>query len=216
MNGNEWPYNLWEDIWSAFPFSAGPRDSEESDEKDFVLYWPNLDNVISAALDERHQKVLHMRYESGMTYKEIGAEMGVGAERIRQMIYHAHRKLREPRYFHQINAIPETEATRLHVTIKAMTSQQEELQAQIVSLLKELDIRKNEKRNELPPDSPVRVLGLTPRSYNRLIANSIETVGDLVSCKESTLMHFRGMGKTCVEDIKAALAKYDYELAPEE
>ena len=128
MNVNEWPCNLWEDIWRAFPFPTDPRDGEESDEKDFVLYWPNLDNVISTALNERHQKVLH----------------------------------------------------------------------------------------ELPPDSPIRVLGLTPRSYNRLIANNIKTVGDLVSYKESTLMHFRGMGKTCVKDIKAALAKYDYELAPEE
>lgn len=37
-----------------------------------------------------------------------------------------------------------------------------------------------------------------------------------MACKESTLESFSKLGKVSIADIKSALGKYEYELAPED
>ncbi|MCC8174271.1 MAG: hypothetical protein LIO65_07865 [Odoribacter sp.] len=47
-------------------------------------------------------------------------------------------------------------------------------------------------------------MGISVRTYNRLYANNILTVGDLLRCRESELMQINGFGIKCVDEI----AKY--------
>lgn len=63
MNSCVWPYNLWSDIIDSGRFAA---KAEDGSDLEYVLYWPNLEAVLSSALDERHQRVLRMRYEQNL------------------------------------------------------------------------------------------------------------------------------------------------------
>ena len=213
MNSCVWPYNLWADIIDSDRFAA---KAEDGSDLDFVLYWPNLEAVLSSALDERHQRVLRMRYEHNLSYRAIGEKLGVGPERIRQLIVHSLRKLREPRNFFRLNATPERDVIKLRMELRDMTEKYNSLKVQVDNLVDEIEAKKAKKRAELPLDSPIASLELSMRSFNCLRANNIETVGDLVACKESTLESFSKLGKVSIADIKSALGKYEYELAPED
>lgn len=213
MNSCVWPYNLWSDIIDSGRFAA---KAEDGSDLEYVLYWPNLEAVLSSVLDERHQRVLRMRYEQNLSYRAIGEELGVGPERIRQLIVHSLRKLREPRNFFRLNATPERDVIKLSMELRDMTEKYNSLKVQVDNLVDEIEARKAKKRAELPLDSPIASLELSMRSFNCLRANNIETVGDLVACKESTLESFSKLGKVSIADIKSALGKYEYELAPED
>ena len=213
MDLSAWPYNLWSDIIDSGRFAA---KAEDGSDLDYVLYWPNLEAVLSYALDERHQRVLRMRYVQNLSYRSIGEELGVGPERIRQLIVHSLRKLREPRNFFRLNATPERDVIKLSMELRDMTEKYNSLKVQVDNLVDEIEARKAKKRAELPLDSPIASLELSMRSFNCLRANNIETVGDLVACKESTLESFSKLGIISIADIKSALEKYEYELAPED
>lgn len=213
MNSCVWPYNLWSDIIDSGRFAA---KAEDGSDLEYVLYWPNLEAVLSSALDERHQRVLRMRYEQNLSYRAIGEELGVGPERIRQLIVHSLRKLREPRNFFRLNATPERDVIKLSMELRDMTEKYNSLKVQVDNLVDEIEARKAKIRAELPLDSPIASLELSMRSFNCLRANNIETVGDLVACKESTLESFSKLGKISIADIKSALERYEYELAPED
>lgn len=216
MNKNEWPDNLWGDICNNDFWFQRLHFKQENEGAIPMLYLPNLDTVISAELDERNQKVILMRYKQGMTYKAIGNILGVGVERIRQMIVHSLRRLREPRCLRQLVAVPESAVVQLRNEIQKLTNQQEDLKKEIERLFGELEARKIKKRMQLPLSTPVDELGITTRSRNALILGGIKTVGALVELKESDLLSYRNLGQSCLADIKEALEKYDYELKPED
>ena len=182
----------------------------------YVLYWPNVDAVISSALDERQQKMIHMRFERKMTYRAIADEIDGSTERVRQIIGFSIRKLREPQYFLLLNAIPECSIYQLQKTAQELSHHNEDLKSQITMLCGDNDSKIIEKRSEVPLDSRVDLLSISARSINCLIAHGIVTVGDLIICKESTLKRFKKLGKVSIADIKAALANYGYALKPED
>lgn len=182
----------------------------------YVLYWPNLDDVLASALDERQQKIIRMRYEQGLSYQVISEEISCSQNRASQIVRYSLRKLREPQYFRRLRAIPESDVLQLRRMIQDLTKQQQDLKEQINSLFGEVEAKKVEKRSLMPLDSHIDELDLSIRSQNCLIARGIGTVGDLISCKESTLRGFKKLGKVSLAEIKAALAKYDYELRPED
>lgn len=216
MNKNEWPDNLWEDICNNDFWFRSLYFKPENEEAVPMLYLPNLDTVISSELDEQKQKVVLMRYKQGLTYKAIGNILGVSSERIRQMIVHSLRRLREPKCLRQLVAIPESTVEQLRNEIQKLTNQQEDLKKEIERLFGELEARKIKKRMQMPLSTPVDELGITTRSRNALILGGIKTVGALVELKESDLLSYRNLGESCLTDIKEALGKYDYELKPEE
>lgn len=214
MSSDTWPNNLWEELVEEANGSVHCRELVQNYSPP-VLYRPALDDMLSQALTERERKVILMRYEQGLTYKAIGAEFGIKQERVRQIVAHARRKLREPRYFNRLWAVPVREVFRCQAEIHALTKQVEQLNEQIALFSKEVEAGKAEKRLQMPLDSPIDALDLSMRSRNRLIAAGIGTVGDLIDRSESDLENIRSLGKVCMVNIKAALARYDYELKPE-
>jgi len=57
-----------------------------------------LDTAIDSAMNERHAKVIRLRYMEGKTLEATAAIMGVTRERIRQMEAKGIRGLRHPKY----------------------------------------------------------------------------------------------------------------------
>ena len=61
-----------------------------------IIEWREVINEGLATLTDRECRFLVMRFEHGMTYKEIGIKELITAERVRQVIAKALRKLHHP------------------------------------------------------------------------------------------------------------------------
>lgn len=68
----------------------------------------HIDNLLDevSQLDERNQMAIRLRYEEGLTLREVGERMGVGSERARQFIVYALRLLRNPARLKKYRAVP--------------------------------------------------------------------------------------------------------------
>ena len=80
-----YPYNLLEDVFGI----GEPIAEMEMPPQDFI------DDYLGT-LSEREQMILRCRYEQGMTYKDIGTELGISGSRVSQILYVALRRLRHP------------------------------------------------------------------------------------------------------------------------
>lgn len=215
MNNRAWPYNLWDDIIGSAPSFEGV-ESFLPDEAPHVLYWPNVDDVLADALDERAQQAIRMRYEQGMKYQSISEVYGIGRERVRQIIAHSLRKLREPQYYGQLSAIPRNELLPLKRENRQLTKENEALKEQIAKLSEGMESYRLASQSKMPQHSPIAALGLSNRSLKRLHASEIETVGDMLNQTEAQLKAIPQLGSVSIEEIKRALARFDYELKPEQ
>ncbi|CAK7087486.1 MAG: DNA-directed RNA polymerase subunit alpha [Enterocloster aldenensis] len=208
MESLMWPYNLWEDVLDG-PL---PGEPVAEDALSPTLYLQNLEPVISSAMKERYQKAIHMRYEQGMTYREIGEVIGTKSEGVRQIIVKALRILREPQNYFRLSAVPEIEVVRQRKEYKELARQHEELQQRFSKLFGKLEQENAKKRLQIPLDSPLDTLGISIRSQNALIARGILTVGELLNCSIADLKGFRHLGTTSLTNIVDALAKHGFEL----
>lgn len=216
MASLNWPQNLWEDISSLLPRWA-EREYELG--KPSVLFSPNLCSVLDAALDERQQKVLRMRYEQGLTYREIGEVFGVGAERVRQIKVSALNELREPKYYLQLCAVPKIEVVRLQSEVKELARQKKELEEQteiLAGQVSKTDEKKATVQKKTPLDAPIGELDLPMRSLTCLTAHGVKTIGELLSYTKSDLQGIRNLGKKSATDIEQALNACGYVLKQEE
>lgn len=212
MDLQSWPFNLWEDAQGGnFPYSF-KYVVPDIEARPCALYLPNFEEVFSSVLDERQQKMMRMRYEQGMTYEAIGNEFNLSRERIRRIVAESLLKLREPKNYYRLNAIPEVDVIRLKSQLKDMTEQNENLKKQMAALTGELDKKTVEKQVLMPLDSDVSELNISLRSYHALILNNITTVGQLISCSASHLLGMRSLGKVALADIERALGEYGYKL----
>lgn len=205
-----WPDNLWQEVTKNCDAPSNGAEMGAS-----VLFYPNLDEVLSKALNERQQDILRQRYEQGMTYAEIAADYGVGAERIRQIIQRSLRTLREPKYFNMLKAAPMIEVIKLRVDLDDLTQKYRYLEQQYADQFGELEKKKVHDRLQIPLASPLYVLNLTTRSYNALVMNGITTVGELVNCRLSDLKKFQKLGSNSLENIIYVLEKNGFTLKSE-
>ncbi len=84
-NVRSYPFNLLGDV-----FGIGESFAEmEIPSQDLI-------DEYLGTLSEREQMILRRRYEQGMTYKDIGAELGITGARVSQILHVALRRLRHP------------------------------------------------------------------------------------------------------------------------
>lgn len=216
MSDKEWPENLWEDISSNLPILAHDKDDLD---KPSVLFTPNLDGILDAALDERQQKVIRMRYEQRMTYQAIGDTFGIGVERVRQIKWDALIKLRKPKYYLCLFSVPIIDVRKLQTKIGELTREKEELEKLIEFLMSQVSPAQAKyvaAQMNAPSDMPIHELALSIRILTCLTAHGINTVGELLGYTRRDLQKIRNLGAKSVMDIENALNAYGYELKPEE
>ena len=80
-----YPYNLLEDVFGSDVSTA-----------EMEMLPQGLIDEYLGTLSEREQMILRRRYEQGMTYKDIGAELGISGSRVSQILHVALRRLRHP------------------------------------------------------------------------------------------------------------------------
>ena len=80
-----YPFNLLEDV-----FGIGESFAE------MEIPSQGLIGEYLGSLSEREQMILRRRYDQGMTYKDIGAELGISGSRVSRILHVSLRRLRHP------------------------------------------------------------------------------------------------------------------------
>ena len=80
-----YPYNLLEDVFGSDVSTA-----------EMEMLPQGLIDEYLGTLSEREQMILRRRYEQGMTYKDIGTELGISGSRVSQILHVSLRRLRHP------------------------------------------------------------------------------------------------------------------------
>lgn len=163
----------------------------------------DADGAVDAAfsmLTEREQKVMRMRLDK-VTLLNIGVELGITRERVRQIESVAIRKLRKKPFCDVLRYGSEAvdEAKRMI---------REEQEKTAIEASRDMNVI--EKR---VLELPIEALNLTARPYNCLRRRTdVRTVGQLIEWSRAELMGLRDLGTKSLEEIVAALNQIGIRL----
>ena len=211
-------------LLKVYPYNLIPLINGEDDESDIraweednkVYYSPRLiEEVMTQHLTERENKVLQMRYEWGMTLEEVGSELGVNRERIRQIEARAIRKMRMRKL--DIMCAPA-------IDYRKELSDNEVLRNQVNYLQSELDRirgistlqREEADKKRSVMETSIDELELSVRSYNCCKRAGINTLGDLCEKTLNDMYHVRNLGRRSLQEIEKKMSEYGLRFKPEE
>lgn len=158
-----------------------------------------------STLEEREQSVLQGVYEESLSLVDIGEQMGLSNERVRQIKVKALRKLREPcrwnYIFHGIAGYCKARATAEYNKgySKGYTDGYRHGR---------FDQENNIKHSYGPDDllaQPVEYLNLSTRAQQCLFLHGCETVGDVVRLTEDVIRATRNLGRKSADEIARKL-----------
>ena len=149
---------------------------------------------IFETLSDKENYVLIRRYFRNKdftitSYKEIGEELGVTPERVRQIEYKAIRKLKHP--------------SRLRKLEHVFSSNKEELDTDYIKTMLSDGVTFNfdEATLSAKRDIPIEEMNLSVRSFNCLKRAGINTSGDLFDKTEAELMKVQNLGKKSLREV---------------
>lgn len=183
INDKMYPYNLAATVLKG--------DFNPSMVLPFELF-----SVCDGALTEREKKVVELRFCNEATYKQIGEEIGVGVERVRQILAKIYRKLNNRR------------SLWLSASPKEVKSLKEKLDL-YQKAYKDLD------GDDYYVDKHRRIvsdLDLSVRSHNCLLRGGLSTIDDFDGYRISKLIHIRNLGKRSAMEIVDHLVRYGFEI----
>ena len=149
---------------------------------------------IFETLSDKENYVLIKRYFRNKdftinSYKEIGEELGVTPERVRQIEYKAIRKLKHPSRLRKFEYVFSSNKKELDIDyIKTMLSDGVTFNFDEATLSAKRDI-------------PIEEMNLSVRSFNCLKRAGINTSGDLFDKTEAELMKVRNLGKKSLREV---------------
>ena len=149
---------------------------------------------IFETLSDKENYVLIKRYFRNKdftinSYKEIGEELGVTPERVRQIEYKAIRKLKHPSRLRKFEYVFSSNKKELDIDyIKTMISDGVTFNFDEATLSAKRDI-------------PIEEMNLSVRSFNCLKRAGINTSGDLFDKTEAELMKVQNLGKKSLREV---------------
>ena len=184
----------------------------------------NWDVAIGKILQPREIYILNERYENGnkKTLEEIGNELGVSRERIRQIEFKAIRKLKSPQainiiFLNDIQNEIDKKVLEKEKLLLDITEEVDDLKELFETLLNLGGYQvKLQKKETKVLDQPVEVLGLSIRAYNCLRRSHIDTIRELTNKTELDLMRVRNMGRKSLLEIKTKLEELGLSLKASE
>lgn len=216
INKADWPLNYMEHLFGIF------MDSERHLPED---YHGSLEYALITMLTEEEQKAVRLRYQEGMTYREIGEIFGVERGRVEAILRKSFKKLRHPsrskyllygvsgyigRYCerweedtfnkgyqkgYQDGFLKGSTIETVEMALRA------DFGGQNTELLMEMD--------------PIDNLDLNVRTYNCLKRANINTVGELTCKTRSELFQLRNLGKRSLDDLEKRLKIHSLALREE-
>lgn len=213
INTAEWPENLVKAIFV--------EDSLEDCR--VALDWRGtLEYLLISTLTDREEQVLRCRYQKGLTYRQIGELVGVGAERIRVIMNKAIRKLRHPsrvKYLRRGMIDCHKADCESCQELNYNRGYQEGFrngQLNSNSTIPSNPYQDQEDLSEIPIEiAPIDYLDLNVRTFNGLKRANINTIGALTSKTRSELFQLRNIGKRSLDDLEKRLKMHNLTLREE-
>lgn len=203
VTDRDWPYNLFQAL-GLLPDDPLEYVCSESE----LLLTMNI-----GWLTEREKKVLMLRFYHQKTLEEVGVEIGLQRERVRQIEAKALRKLRHPHHTYILMHGVKTYIEKCvdEKVTALLRPRAEELEAEYCRKIAELTAEKaQEKAGENIADKKIVDLGLSIRPYNCLVRAGLETVGDILekipTCVEA--YKIRNLGRRSIDEISYKLKEY--------
>ncbi len=138
-------------------------------------------------LTDRERECVFLYFQNGMTYQKIADVCHLSAERIRQIIKKAERKLRHPRRFNLIRYGYEGNIERF---------------------IPKYELTEEDKKADLL-NTTIEEMNLSVRAFNCLKRGNINTVSDITEgLKKGNIMKIRNMGPKSYEEIIQKVAPY--------
>lgn len=186
----------FDDIDKRFPYNFAFKILGSADRfKDILPY--RLEDCMAETCTDRERKVVLLYFmQDGMTYKKIGEEIGVGPERVRQILQKVYRKMRHPLRAN----------TWLAMDPKDIRKMKEELAAYKMTASKKQAEEAEENKNIIWD------LELSVRSHNCLIRKGITTIKEFDGLSVSALTTIRNLGRKSAMEIVNHLVNYGFIL----
>lgn len=211
-----YPYNLAVAVGYGFLDPRKPEEVEEARQMAYSIYVPAIMESLDA-LTEREQKVIRLRFQSGLTYEQAGKHFNVTRERIRQVEAKAIRKLRHPRHWKHwkkdtMDKVFEVAEDRDRLRLENM-----ELKSRLTKIMDAMGMKEEQKQRvmdtkEKAPDVSLDELELSVRSYNCLKRVGVAKLSDFDGWTMERLMKVRNLGRKSMEEVLHKLKEYGVEI----
>lgn len=204
-----WPYNFLESIFGEWNDVLSEKQEE------------GLKMALDS-LSDKERMIIEGWYKDKKTLKEIGIDIGVSRERVRQIILGIIRRLKHPAYMAAIregvkNAEKEAEIAQREMSLDEHAKK---VAAQETVLRRRQEVLEAQYKNWYSTtgyDIDIAVLGLTARSFNALRRgyyadgglHAVESVQELVDCVSSgKLRRVKNIGVKSIKEICEKLKTY--------
>lgn len=215
-----YPYNLAVAVGYGYLDARDPEKMEEARQMAYSIYVPAIIESLET-LTEREQKVIRLRFQSGLTYEQAGKHFNVTRERIRQVEAKAIRKLRHPRHWKHwkkdtMDKMFEVAEDRDRLRLENM-----ELKSRLTKIMDAMGMKEEQKQRvmdtkEKAPDVSLDELELSVRSYNCLKRAGITKLSDFEGWTTERLMKVRNLGRKSMEEVLYKLREHGVEISAEE
>ena len=217
-----WPYSLAYAVGFNPPshntHSESYRNAEsEARERIYGVYIPALLKSLED-LTEREQKVLYMRHNNHMTLEQVGKELGVTRDRIRQIEAKAIRKLRSPRHYKHWMFDTVEKGWEIAKERDALKLENISLREKLSKVMESLGMKKDAGellepvQKEIDMDLPIDNLELSVRSYNCLKRAGYDKLSDFTGKTMDDLMKCRNLGRKSLSEVVERLREHGIEL----
>ena len=204
-----WPYNLASELSLCVC---------KDDREDFVrtTYAKGLIDAVDA-LPDRQRDVIRLRFKFLLTLDEIGKELKVTRERVRQVEAKALRELRRPSVANKWRMVTLEEKIQVQDELKKMEYECEQLKLELKALLdaRGEDGTSIEARGEdgtsieaRMEHIPLEDTGLSVRPYNCLRRYGVSFLDQLDGMQMSQFLKIRNLGKKSLEEILKVMESY--------
>lgn len=204
--GNEYPENICKDLKITI-------DNYPDIYDDIVESFDKRFSELNTYTD-REMEIFNLRYKNYYTYEQIGNEIGVSKERVRQILAKAIRKLMRPNVFNRLiehetklEMLNAQETARIREELKnemslevAMDIVAEKFGFESKEALEEC-LNNGGRFGDDRLDMTIEQLDLCVREYNCLRRARINTVGELIALSFEDLMRIRNLGRKSLRGI---------------
>ena len=165
------------------------------------------------------------RYAKRLTYEQIGTELQITRDRVRQIIATLHRNFAEHQSFRIFRemAKPLTD-TELKQKVECIRYEQEKarwfklLYPEFLAILRPDEVPESVRaglQQKCLATEQIEQLNLSVRTRNCLVVSGIDTIGMLVGLSENELLHTRNFGRKSLKEIKDVLRGIGLGLRPD-
>lgn len=181
------------------------------DEKEALQMSPESIDLALSHLADNQIGVLKLRYQHGMTLREIGEIQHLTSERIRQIQSKALHELRKPNLRALMKSYTLNELTQTSRELDLMKIENKRLY-QIIDMYIEngasiFTVKELSKRVDVR-NLTIDQLDISVRLHNSLYRGGIRTLGDLDKMLLLDIKRLRGIGPGTFKEVVALLDKY--------